>query len=65
MELKIPHVTNTTSAAFGGPNLTELFVTSGGSGFVNTKYYEEAGGLYKITFTDTDIKGREMNKIDL
>lgn len=56
----IPDVTNTTSAAFGGPNMNELFVTSGFSGIESMR--DTAGGLYKITFNCNHIRGREMFK---
>lgn len=44
-EYKFPLVSQVTSAAFGGPNLDILFVTTASRGNQPT----EAGHLYKIT----------------
>lgn len=55
-EIQIPDVPQITSVAFGGPNLDELFVTSGNldnKGGMN-------GGLFKVT--GLGAKGTEMHK---
>lgn len=66
MVMLIPQVTNTSSAAFGGPGLNELFVTSG-SGAIdpNSPAFADAGGLYKIRFRDPTIRGFPMDKVEL
>lgn len=66
MEIKIPDVTNTTSVAFGGPLLNELFVTSGSWGIdPESEDFAESGGLYRIKFYDHAIIGVPMNKVHL
>lgn len=66
MKIIIPDITNTTSVAFGGPMLNELFVTSGTFGIDPTsEAFAQAGGLYKVKFSDTFIRGLPMNKVNL
>ena len=55
-EIKLP-VEQITSAAFGGPNLDVLFVTTCGVEF-NTPQPPPAGGVFKIT--GLGVKGTKM-----
>jgi len=48
-----------TACAFGGPNLDQLYVTTARCGLSRQQQEEQplAGGLFRIDFTGTDIRG--------
>ncbi len=62
-KIVLPDITNTTSAAFGGPRMNELFVTTGFSGIESMR--ETAGFTYKIIFKSRHIRGTELFKAEL
>lgn len=49
--IKVPGVKNVTSCAFGGPNLSDLYITSATKGS-DPKHEPNAGALFKISLTD-------------
>ncbi len=55
-EVRFPDSTMMTSAAFGGPSLADLFVTSARIGDP-AKLLPEAGSLFRVTGLGDDVKG--------
>jgi len=58
-EIRFENADMITSCAFGGPNLDELYVTSGRIGD-NT--LPEAGSIFRVTGLGAGVKGIAMNK---
>jgi gluconolactonase len=61
LDIKLP-AEQVTSAAFGGPNLDILYVTTAAKEF-KTKQPPPAGSLFKVT--GLGVTGTKMNRVDL